>query len=104
MVKEIPIGGKPVKFKMTAAFPLVYRELTGREFFKDSQDMAENGSLAFDLLWVMHKHAEPDDTLSEMEWLEQFDFADLNEAIPAIVDMMARSEQTQSDAKKNSGR
>ena len=68
MVREFQIGKETVKFKSSAALPIIYRELLGRDFFSDTQSMTEgNSSNVIDMAWVMHRHACPEDTTSESE-------------------------------------
>ncbi len=103
MVKEIEIGNEKVRFRSTGALPIVYRELTGREFFKDTQLAGENAEFTLAIAWVMYRHGNPEDKAEETEWLERFDFVDLNNAISDIIDMISGETKETSEAKKKNG-
>ncbi len=105
MVKEIQIGEQKVKFGASGALPVIYRDVTGRDFFTDMQSMSEtvNGTI-LDIAWAMHKDAEPDCGGDQKEWLRQFDFMDLNNAIPEIVGLLSDTQKTTSEVKKKNGR
>lgn len=104
MVQTITISNTAVRFKSSAALPVVYRDLTGREFFDDLQHTNENISTAYDMAYVMYKHANPEADESKLEWLEKFELADLNNAIPELVNMLAAETKTASAAKKNNAK
>ena len=101
MVKEIKIGAVGVTFKSSAALPVLYRELTGREFFVDMQKITDNFGVAADMAYTMYRHANPEDTTSKAEWLERFEFMDLNNSLMELVDMLTYETKTKSAAKKN---
>ena len=103
MVKEFQIGKEMVKFKSSAALPVLYRQLTGRDFFSDTQSMTDgNSGIVIDMAWVMHRHACPDDLTEELPWLERFEFMDLNNVLVDVADMINAEEKTTSSAKKKS--
>lgn len=103
MVKTINIGAEAVEFKSSAALPIVYRETTGREFFTDLQSMESNVSVAMDMAYTMHKHADPN-CESKDEWLGRFELMDLSNAMPQLVAMLTHETKTASTAKKNNAR
>lgn len=100
MVKTIKIGDTDVLFKTSAALPFVYREETNRDFFTDLQSMGNGNDTILDVAYAMHRHACPDEHMDKMEWLSQFEFADLNGIFPTIVDMLSKSQKTTSESKK----
>ena len=103
MVKQIRIGEENVIFRSTGALPIIYRELTGREFFKDTMMAQENGEITLAVAWAMYRHGNPDDKVEEAEWLERYDFIELNEALPDIVSMISKEMKETSEAKKKNG-
>lgn len=101
MTREIQIGGRPEKFSATGALPIVYRDLTGRDFFEDFGTMTDGVSeTTLAIAWAMHRSAAPDDTASEKEWLDRFDFMALTEALSDIVSILSETQTTTSVAKK----
>ncbi len=105
MVREIQIGEKEVKFGASGALPIIYRDLTGRDFFADMQSMSETvNSTILDIAWAMHKDAEPESAEDQREWLRRFDFMDINSAIPEIVELLSDTQKTTSEVKKKSDR
>lgn len=105
MVKEIVIGGKAERFEASGALPVLYRNLVGRDFFTDLQGMGDGAlsSAILDMAWVMYKAANEDAPEDEVRWLAQYDFADINNAIPEIIDLLASSQKTTSEPKKKDG-
>ena len=87
METTIKIDGKDVRFKSTAAVPLLYRRKFNRDLFRDIQTVgaAMNGQTAGtslpvqamatfeNLAYIMAKHAAPD-TVPDTpeEWLDGF--------------------------------
>lgn len=106
MTKEVQIGGEKVLFGASGALPILYRELTGRELFADNKLIYEgtSQSLIFDLAWVMYRDGNPDSVIEEKEWLKQFNFMDLNNALGEIIELYASSQVTTSKAKKEVAR
>ena len=100
MTQNIRIGETDTLFRTSAALPFVYREVTGRDFFGDMQNMDTGNDTILDIAYVMHVHACPDEHISKIEWLEQFEFADLNDAFPSIIEMLAQSQKITSESKK----
>lgn len=105
MTQNIRIGDTDVQFRTSGALPFAYREITGRDFFVDLQNIVSGEQLMLsqemlDFVFVMHRYACPDEKLTEQEWLEQFEFADLSEAIPAVIALLMQSQKTTSESKK----
>lgn len=100
MVKEIQIGQEKVAFKSSGALPIIYRQLTGREFFRDIQSAGSNTDRILDIAWVMYRHGNPDDKAEEIDWLERFEFDDINDALSDIAAMLTKETEEQSEAKK----
>lgn len=103
MVKEIQIGGEKVTFKSSGALPIIYRQLTGSEFFRDIQRAGDMTDRTLDVAWVMYRHGNPDDKTEEVDWLERFEFGDLNNALLDILSMLTKETEEQSEAKKKEG-
>lgn len=103
MIKEIKIGEEKVLFKASGALPVLYRQETGRDFFADVQTMGAESDKMLDMAWVMHKHAVPDEHGERLEWLERFEFMDMNNALVSIMEMLTDTQKTTSAAKKKSG-
>ena len=62
--------------------------------------MGMGNDAILDIAYAMHHHACPDEHIPKMDWLEQFEFADLNDAFPSIIEMLAQTQKTTSESKK----
>lgn len=108
MLKTVTIGDKNVKLNANAATPIVYREMTGRDLFKDLAPwLSGKEALGYDVLstmaYIMARDAGEDvpDTISE--WLAGFDgMLDVYNALPDIMGMWMNSTKTVVKAKKKS--
>lgn len=77
MEKTIKIDGRDVRFRSSGALPILYRSLTGREYFSDmAQNTKKLKSFSTetieDLIWVLARCADeavPD----KMTWYDSFD-------------------------------
>lgn len=88
MIRTIEIDGKPVRFRVSAAVPRIYRTQCGRDIFRDMQAVAdaikandENGAsldaqtltIFENLAYAMAYAADPNHTPERVEdWLDQF--------------------------------
>lgn len=119
MEKTIEIGGKPVRFKATAAVPLLYRRYLHRDMMQDSVKLAKEieaarkeGSLPptecltifENMAFVMAKHADPAAGETVEGWLEQFDQPlALYERIEEIMELWGENMASTAIAKKKEG-
>ncbi|WP_062513937.1 hypothetical protein [Halobacillus sp. KGW1] len=119
MEKTIEIDGQQVKFRSTAATPLIYKNQIGRDFFHDIANLAPlqekfknkgkfgiedmhliDFDLFYNILWSMAKTADrsiPD----QIDWLDGFEVFPLGEIFPQVQDMLIKSFQTSAPAKKS---
>ena len=68
MEKIIKVDGRDVRLKITAAFPLHFNAMTGKDYF--AKDTATQRF--YDTIWVLAKCA--DDTIPAVtEWVESFE-------------------------------
>ena len=88
MIRTIEIDGRPVRFRVSAAVPRIYRTQCGRDIFHDMQALAdaikasdeEDTPLTADTLttfenlaYAMAYAADPQGTPESVEdWLDQF--------------------------------
>lgn len=116
METTIQIDGKPVRFKATAAVPLLYRVKFKRDLLHDIQCVAnaldgkeasgENIPLHAltmfeNMAYIMAKHADPAmEADSPMEWLEGFSTMSIYEVFPVIQALWAGNMEQLEDAKK----
>lgn len=109
MRKTIEINGIKCNFKSSAAIPKIYRMKFGRDIFVDLNNLKtrmeaqkknqeetgiEESFLPLETLeifeniaYLMHKHGDPTQPNEEIEWLDQFEFMDIYEVLPEILDM-----------------
>ncbi len=116
MEATIKIDGKDVRFKATAAVPLLYRRKFNRDLLRDLREVAaamegkgatgENLSIqaltTFEqMAYVMAKHAEPDTVPdSPDEWLEGFSIMPVYAIFPVILDLWSGNMQGLEESKK----
>ena len=112
MVKTIDIGGRPVKFKATAAVPRLYRIRYRRDIMRDMRDIdaavkagddmpVKMLQVFEDLAYTMAKHADPDNVPdSADEWLDQFDVFDIYQVFPQLAELWADNMETLEKPKK----
>lgn len=116
METTIRIDGKDVRFKSTAATPMLYRSKFGRDLFRDLQTIAEaikggradDGSLppqallTFEqLAYIMARQAEPDkvpDTPGE--WLDGFSVMPFYGLFPVLLDLWSGNMEGLEESKK----
>lgn len=100
MEATIRIDGKDVRFKATAAVPLLYRQKLKRDLIQDIQEIADalnvkeatgvnlplNTLTMFEsMAYIMAKHAEPTmEASSPEEWLEGFSTMSIYAVFPII--------------------
>lgn len=99
-MKKIQIGKESVRFEANALFPIKYKQLTGRDIFKDLKVVENmqhaksfddlNIDILYDIVYVLAWFADraiPD----RDEWLLQFDEFDVFNVIPQVVDLLVDS-------------
>lgn len=120
--KTIPIDGKPVEFRASAAIPRLYRAKFRRDIFKDlirlerqiskkeNQEVEEeSGSdipiddleLFENVAYVMAKHADPSQPDTPEEWLDQFNTFSIYEVLPDLLELWNLNMETAVESKKN---
>lgn len=116
METTIKIDGKDVRFKSTAAVPLLYRRKFNRDLLRDIRAVAEAMSgrdanstdfplqalAAFEnLAYIMAKHAEPDTVPnSPEEWLDGFSIMPVYAIFPVILDLWSGNMEGLEESKK----
>lgn len=116
MEATVKIDGKDVRFKATAAVPLLYRRKFNRDLLRDLRDVAaalegkkatgENLPLqaltTFEqMAYIMAKHAEPDTVPdSPEEWLDGFSMMPIVAIFPVILDLWSGNMEGLEESKK----
>lgn len=116
METTIRIDGQDVRFKSTAAVPLLYRRRFNRDLFRDlltvseamsgrdasSTDLPVQALAIFeDLAYIMAKHAEPDTVPdSPEEWLDGFSMMPVFAVFPVILDLWSGNVDGLEESKK----
>lgn len=116
METTIKIDGRDVRFKATAAVPLLYRRKFNRDLLRDLRDVAaalegkkatgENLPLqaltTFEqMAYIMAKHAEPDTVPdSPEEWLDGFSMMPIVAIFPVILDLWSGNMEGLEESKK----
>lgn len=112
--RTIEIDGKPVQFKTSAAIPIIYRIISGRDLMKDmfklqaNFEKAENKEnelgvedfrLFEDMAYSMAKHA--DGSIPEKEeWFEQFNTFSIYQVLPEIFALWTEGQKQEVKNKK----
>lgn len=119
METTIKIDGKGVRFKSTAAVPLLYRRKFNRDLFRDMSSIAaglKTGAAgaglpvealtAFErLAYIMAKHADPDGVPdSPDEWLDGFSIMPLYGIFPMLLDLWSGNMEGLEESKKKAER
>lgn len=115
MEATIKIDGKDVRFKSTAAVPLLYRRKFNRDLFRDMSSIAAGlrtgtagaglpveAMTAFErLAYIMAKHADPDGVPdSPEEWLDGFSIMPLYGIFPVLLDLWSGNVEGLEESKK----
>lgn len=108
MEKTIFVDDKEIRFKATAATPLMYRQAFGRDLFTDLQSIFEaytgEENIPVELLYIYEylsytmavqaegKKINTDTVEKDMEeWLDQFSMFSIYKVFPQIMDMWKSS-------------
>lgn len=110
------IDGRDVRFKATAAVPLLYRRKFNRDLFRDLREVAVameekkatgerlplQALTAFEqMAYIMAKHAEPDTVPnSPEEWLDGFSMLPIVAIFPVILDLWSGNMEGLEESKK----
>ena len=116
MEATVKIDGKDVRFKATAAVPLLYRRKFGRDLIRDIQKVAEalkgkeaNGNnipphalTMFECVaYIMARHADPAmQADSPEEWLEGFSTMSIYAVFPVIEALWTGNMERLEESKK----
>lgn len=119
METTIKIDGKDVRFKATAAVPMLYRMKFRRDLLQDIQQVAEalkgkettgenlplHALTMFECMaYIMAKHADPSmEANSPEEWLEGFSTMSIYAVFPVIEALWAGNMERLEEAKKKLG-
>lgn len=119
MEATIQIDGRPVRFKSTAAVPLLYRVKFHRDMIRDVQEIADalkgkeatGATLPMQALtvfermaYIMAKHADPSMAAdSPEEWLEGFETMSIYEVFPVVEALWTGNVEGLEEAKKKLG-
>jgi len=116
MEATIKIDGKDVRFKATAAVPLLYRRKFNRDLLRDLREVAaamegkqatggniplESLTIFEQMAYIMAKHAEPDIVPDTPEkWLEGFSIMPIYAIFPVILDLWSGNMEGLEESKK----
>lgn len=106
MEGTINIDGKDVKFKSTAATPILYKQLIGKDMLMDVQalqkpDGSLDSSIFYDIAYTMAKHADPSIPDTLFEWCDSFSrIFSLYEAAEQIMKIWGLGQNTTAEIKK----
>ena len=127
MEKTVYIGGRPVKFRATAAIPRLYRIKFRKDIMQDmaalsaaydrvTKDAAgktdeEKSAMQFSVTdltlfentaYIMAKHADPDGVPATIEeWLDGFETFDIYQVLPELLELWSMNTESLSNPKKN---
>ena len=117
VTKKVEIDGQEIGFKASAAIPRMYRNMFGRDVYKDIMQLGEavkdndEGASTLDsfslemfesLAWVMAKHYDPEKVPDSVDdFLEQFDTFSIYQILPELIDLWGMNIKTTVPARKN---
>lgn len=119
MEKVINMDGHEIPLKATAATPIHYRNMFGRDMMRDMQTLMEGkdeatGEYSITTLEVFEKIAyimarsgtnnSPDFPKSPTEWLDQFSMFTVYDVLPEIIDLWGMNTKTLEESKKKLSR
>lgn len=101
----ITIGDKGVEMAASAATPFLFKKVFKRDFLKECQAENDNTELYIMLGFVMAKNQNEvlKGSIKEedfFDWLEQFEYVDMINALPDIVNLYTKQKQGTSIPKK----
>lgn len=116
----VKIAGRDVGFEAPASLPIRYRNLSGRDFFADMQNLSESTeevdqpkkllgkkpeastrltdkwdtTILFNIVHAMAKAADPSITSDVIEWVDSFDEFPIFEVFAAVQPLIVKSMQS----------
>ena len=96
MEKTIKIDGKDVRLKITAAFPLHFNALTGKDYFSHDSTAYR----FYDVIWVAAKCAD-DSIQPVMEWVDSFGSFPVIDIFNEIQELITKTAVTTGLDRKN---
>ena len=117
VTKKIEIDGQEIGFKASAAIPRMYRNMFGRDVYKDIMQLgdavkdSDEAASTLDsfslemfesLAWVMAKHYDPENVPDSVDdFLEQFNTFSIYQILPELIDLWGMNLKTTVPARKN---
>lgn len=118
MEKTVKIDGKNVRLKSSAAIPRMYRNVFGKDIFKDMMALkkamgrkkkqgddlpVENLEMFENIAYIMAKHADPSRVPNDIgKWLDQFETFSIYQILPEIFELWnLNNKQLEHSKKKN---
>ena len=114
VITKIGIDGRQVPFKASAATPRIYRQMFGRDIYRDlekltaaidSDDPLDTVSLEIfeNLSYVMAQSADPEGVPDDINaWLDQFEIFSIYAILPKIIELWGINAETKVQSKKKS--
>ena len=114
VVVKIDIDGREVPFKASAATPRIYRQMFGRDIYRDLERLTEaidsdnpldtvSLEIFENLSYVMAQSADPEGVPDDINaWLDQFEIFSIYAILPRIIELWGLNSETQVTSKKNS--
>ena len=120
MEKTVKIDGKNVRLKSSAAIPRMYRNVFGKDIFKDMMALkkamdrkkkqgdelpVENLEMFENIAYIMAKHADPSRVPNDIgKWLDRFETFSIYQILPQLIELWGLNVKTDVEAKKNFAR
>lgn len=118
MEKTVKIDGKNVRLKSSAAIPRMYRNIFGKDIFKDMMALkkamdrkkkqgddlpVENLEMFENIAYIMAKHADPNHVPNDIgKWLDHFEAFSIYQILPEIFELWnLNNKQLEHSKKKN---
>lgn len=114
VVVKIEIDGREVPFKASAATPRIYRQMFGRDIYRDLERLTEaidsdnpldtvSLEIFENLSYVMAQSADPEGVPDDINaWLDQFEIFSIYAILPKIIELWGLNSEMQVESKKNS--
>lgn len=117
MIRTITISGIDCRMKSSAAIPRMYRLKFRRDIMVDMQKLSdhveegkdEDGNSYLEIqdlemfeniAYLFNKHGDPSQPDTVEEWLDQFEFLDIYEVLPQLIEMWGMENAQMSTRKK----
>lgn len=118
MEKTVKIDGKNVRLKSSAAIPRMYRNIFGKDIFKDMMALkkamdrkkkqgddlpVENLEMFENIAYIMAKHADSNHVPNDIgKWLDHFETFSIYQILPEIFELWnLNNKQLEHSKKKN---